>query len=297
MDANEGVIHSKNYPTALRTNLESTWIIHLNQSNEIDFQFHDTHFDFDYDHLQIHTDQLIYSITTQKTLRVQSFNPIKIILRTKHSDKDTEYRGFNLTYRRKSSDSRTETSGGENQPFCGQTYSSPNGTIEFSSQIFFSFDCYFLLEVDDGQNLFLRIDYLNWDSHENSLDIGLFHQINQNQLFHISGAIVVEKHKNKFDLLDVIPGSWFIANDSQLWLRFSSSQYSLGVSTFRLFYSETIRCKRISYFGKRISFWNFSGSTVIPDADRQILDDYKLFPYRIISLPTHDLYHNLTQVI
>ena len=28
----------------------------------------------------------------------------------------------------------------------------------------------------------------------------------------------------------------------------------------------------------------------------QILDDHRLFPYRLISLPTNQIYHNLTQV-
>ncbi len=70
---------------------------------------------------------------------------------------------------------------------CGKKYSTSNGTIEFYSEIIYSFDCLILIEVDDGQNIFLRLDYLNWDKNENFMDIGLFHDYNQYQIFHISG--------------------------------------------------------------------------------------------------------------
>ncbi len=70
---------------------------------------------------------------------------------------------------------------------CGKKYFSHNGTIEFNSEIINSFDCLILIEVDDGQNLFLRFDYLNWDNKENFIEIGLFHDYNQYQIFHISG--------------------------------------------------------------------------------------------------------------
>jgi len=70
---------------------------------------------------------------------------------------------------------------------CGKKYSSNNGTIEFYSEILNSFDCLILIEVDDGQNIFLRFDYLNWDKYENSIHIGLLHDYNQDQIFHISG--------------------------------------------------------------------------------------------------------------
>jgi len=70
---------------------------------------------------------------------------------------------------------------------CGKTYSSHNGTIEFYSEIISSFDCLILIEVDDGQNIFLRFDDLNWDNKQNSIQIGLFHNPNEYQIFHISG--------------------------------------------------------------------------------------------------------------
>ena len=70
---------------------------------------------------------------------------------------------------------------------CGKTYSSSNGTIEFHYEISTSFNCEIFIQVDDGQNLFLRLDDISWDNEENYLQIGLFHQPNQYQLFHLSG--------------------------------------------------------------------------------------------------------------
>lgn len=72
---------------------------------------------------------------------------------------------------------------------CGRKYSSPNGTIEFHSEILTALECVIFIEVDDGQNIFLRLDDLNWDSRENSMEIGLFHDYNQYRMFHISGEI------------------------------------------------------------------------------------------------------------
>lgn len=97
--------------------------------------------------------------------------------------------------------------------------------------------------------------------------------------------------------LDAISGTWFIANDSQIWIRFSSSQYSLGISAFRLYYSETIQCKILLELNPLISYFFFLGSTISPEPYIQILDDNRLFPYQLISLPTNGLYHNLTQVL
>ena len=70
---------------------------------------------------------------------------------------------------------------------CGKKYSSANGTIEFQHQTLTSFDCVILIEVDDGQNILLRFDYLNWDNQENYIEIGLFHNPNEYRLFHLSG--------------------------------------------------------------------------------------------------------------
>lgn len=70
---------------------------------------------------------------------------------------------------------------------CGKTYSSQYGVIEFHLEIKNSLDCVMLIEVDDGQNIFLRIDYLNWDTKENYMDIGLFDEPTQYQIYHISG--------------------------------------------------------------------------------------------------------------
>lgn len=39
-----------------------------------------------------------------------------------------------------------------------------------------------------------------------------------------------------------------------------------------------------------------SGSTVSSEPYVQTLDDHRLFPYRLLSLPTNEIYHNLTQV-
>lgn len=70
---------------------------------------------------------------------------------------------------------------------CGKTFTNENGTIEFDQEIFTSFDCFLFIEVNDGQNIYLRFDYLNIDNQENHIEIGLFHNPTQHKLFHISG--------------------------------------------------------------------------------------------------------------
>jgi hypothetical protein len=70
---------------------------------------------------------------------------------------------------------------------CGKKFSSPNGTIEFQHRTSTSFDCLILIEVDDGQNIFLRFDQLDWDYEENYMEIGLLHNPNEFRIFHISG--------------------------------------------------------------------------------------------------------------
>ncbi|CAF1189573.1 unnamed protein product [Adineta ricciae] len=258
---NYGVIQSNNYPNFLRTNVEYTWIIHMNLFNEIQIELSDIHLDYEHDYLQVNTGGITYTLDTPRSYRFSAVNETKIILRTKHADDDYRYRGFNLTYQ------KWNTTAGKVDEWkdfpCGKKYSSANGTIEFQHQTLTSFDCLILIEVDDGQNILLRFDYLNWDNQENYIEIGLFHNPNEYRLFHLS---------------DTLPGTWFIANDSQIWIRFYSSQFSLDVSLFRLFYTETIR-------------W----STVTPKPYVQVLDDHRLFPYRLISLPTNSIYHNLTQ--
>ncbi|CAF5207533.1 unnamed protein product, partial [Rotaria magnacalcarata] len=208
-----------------------------------------------------------YSLNTPKSFRIQTINETKIILRTKHSNDDYQYRGFNLTYQKFNGISMEENNQLNTLP-CGKKFSSYNGTIEFHTEIKTEMDCLILLEVDDGQNIFLRFDYLNWDNRENSIEIGLFHDPTQYEIYHISGNVS----------LDALPSTWFIANHSQIWIRFYSSQFSLGLTIFRLFYSETIE-------------W----STISPEPYLQILDDNRLFPYQFISLPTNSIYHNLTQ--
>jgi hypothetical protein len=52
---NQGIIHSKNYPKFIRTNIEYTWNIHMNYSNEIEINLIDIDLDFDHDYLQIIT--------------------------------------------------------------------------------------------------------------------------------------------------------------------------------------------------------------------------------------------------
>ena len=52
---NKGIIHSKNYPEFLRTNIEYTWNIHMNNTNQIEINLIDIHLDFDQDYLQIIT--------------------------------------------------------------------------------------------------------------------------------------------------------------------------------------------------------------------------------------------------
>jgi hypothetical protein len=74
----------------------------------------------------------------------------------------------------------------KNSP-CGKTYSANNGIIDFNLQITTSIDCLILIEANDGQNIFLRLDYLDWDKQENSLDIGLFDNPNRYRIFQISG--------------------------------------------------------------------------------------------------------------
>jgi len=52
---NEGIIHSEDYPMFLKTNIEYTWNIHMNYSNEIEINLIDIHLDYDHDYLQIIT--------------------------------------------------------------------------------------------------------------------------------------------------------------------------------------------------------------------------------------------------
>ena len=135
---------------------------------------------------------------------------------------------------------------------CGRTFSSSHGTIEFDAAISTSFTCLILIEVDDGQNIFLRFDSLTWDNEENLLEIGLFHNPNQARLFRISGYTLSLVHISPDNFLtepmvDAVPGTWFVASESQLWIRFSSSRFSLGTSSFRLSFSETIQCKTHHY--------------------------------------------------
>jgi len=102
---NRDDIKSNNYPEYLRTNVEYTWIIDMNHSNTIELEFHDIHIDFQSDYLQIQTDNMIYSITTQKSLRFECINRTTISLRTKHSHRNGEYRGIHLTYQSKNENS------------------------------------------------------------------------------------------------------------------------------------------------------------------------------------------------
>jgi hypothetical protein len=41
---------------------------------------------------------MIYSLNSQKSIRLTTLNKTKLVLRTKHSHNDYQYRGFNLTY-------------------------------------------------------------------------------------------------------------------------------------------------------------------------------------------------------
>lgn len=149
-------------------------------------------------------DEMIYSLTTPKSLRISIYNHTKLILRTKHAQSNEHYRGFNLTYQSirlicfakidlfyfALEWTRTVESNSELiQSPCGRKYSTRNGTIEFYSEIFTSLDCLIFIEVDDGQNLFLRFDHLQWDKRENFMDIGLTHDYNQHRIFHIAGRM------------------------------------------------------------------------------------------------------------
>ena len=110
-------IHSEDYPRDLRSNCEYIWNIYMNDSNEFQVIVHDVDLDFEQDYLQIITgncsvnfvdlyreilslalDELIYSLTTPKSYRISSNNQTKILLRTKHTQLNRYYRGFNLTY-------------------------------------------------------------------------------------------------------------------------------------------------------------------------------------------------------
>jgi hypothetical protein len=72
---------------------------------------------------------------------------------------------------------------------CGRHFSSYNGTIEVNGSMSYSFDCLILIEVDDGQNILLRLDHTDWDREEDRLEIGLWHDPNQHRLFKISGYL------------------------------------------------------------------------------------------------------------
>ena len=101
-------------------------------------------------------------------------------------------------------------------------------------------------------------------------------------------------------LSDIVPGSWFVANDSQLWIRFSSSEFSMGMSSFRLFFTETIQCSSSNNSSSVCSDIGLSlslGSTQSPKADVQVVQHLRSFPFQIISSATHGVYHNLTKVL
>ena len=59
--------------------------------------------------------------------------------------------------------------------------------------------------------------------------------------------------------LDATAGSWFIANDSRLWIRFISTEFSLGFSIVRLYYRETIQCKEIDQMIRFDPFFSSQG--------------------------------------
>ena len=97
--------------------MESTWNIHMNESNELEIDLIDVHLDRDDDYLQIITGRrtvsrmtairslrllpggLIYSLNASMSYRFLTTNQTRLILRTKHGSDDYQYRGFNLTYR------------------------------------------------------------------------------------------------------------------------------------------------------------------------------------------------------
>ena len=153
-----------------------------------------------------------YVLNRPRIERFRSVNETILILRTKHTNTDNQYRGFHLTYRSKingicyslfdvvlcslrselSHQIDNEETDLINTPLndlpCGKTFSTSNGTIEFSADFSLPLNCLIFIQVDDGQNIFLRFDSLQWDNEHNQIEIGLHHFPNQFRLFQISGS-------------------------------------------------------------------------------------------------------------
>ena len=152
---------------------------------------------------------MVFPLNRPKSIRVRAVNKTMIKLRTRHATNDNQQRGFHLNYRSKTfcsiismsrwifsgwfrplEDEEKQTNSSEfltQVSLCGKKYSQTNGTIELKFDSNTAIDCLVRIEVEDGQNILLRLDQLDWDSRENQLEIGLEHDPDRLKLFTIKG--------------------------------------------------------------------------------------------------------------
>ncbi|CAF0776415.1 unnamed protein product, partial [Didymodactylos carnosus] len=282
----EGHIQSVNYPQSLRSNLDCTWKLYLPSTYMIiEIQFHDLHLASEKDYLTVHSGGRLTPYTGEMKATKILFHSSNITLNliTRHSSDN--YRGFNLSYRGISINEEdthhrpntTELAVVHQRSSCGGRYlASFNGTVLSPGYPVYDYpvniDCTWIIDVFDGQNVLLRFDDFDLDSEEDIIQIGLLNDVTKYQLFAI--------HDTQTDGV-------FIANYSQIWIRFRTNIFSLPGRGFRLYFSET-------------TLW----STVLP-LDEIITIDSKSLPLHLNSLTPHLYrqlrstmtgYYNLTQI-
>jgi hypothetical protein len=130
-------------------------------------------------------EQTIYVVDRATSFRLQTTNTSTVILRTQHTKHDDYYRGFNLTYRTRISTMINTSLTHQTEQPCGRTYSSSNGTIAVHIDAITRLICSIMIEVDDGQNIYLRFDVANWNQHDNSLELNP----NRSSLFRLRGQL------------------------------------------------------------------------------------------------------------
>lgn len=206
---------------------------------------------------------MTYALTRPKSVRFSAVNVTTLIFRTKHARDEYGYRGFNLTYQ-SNSNRRVEI---KNASF--QSQDSPH----ILEKIFLIIDLRDLRAdkpfprrmAPSNSTKRSPLLWIVWSSSKSTMvktltfasthSTGIIEKIVWRSVFIIiqidleSFISQVERICNSLasltrirSLSDIVPGSWFVANDSQLWIRFSSSEFSMGMSSFRLFFSETIQC-------------------------------------------------------
>ena len=206
---------------------------------------------------------MTYPLTRPKSVRFSAANVTTLVFRTKHARDEYGYRGFNLTYQ-SNPNPRVET---ENAFFHSQD------SLHILKKIFLSIDLRDLHAdklsprrmAPSNSTKRSALLWIVWSSSKSTMVktftfasthlTGIIERIAWRSVFITLqidlGSFIsqVERICNSLasltrfrSLSDIVPGSWFVANDSQLWIRFSSSDFSMGMSSFRLFFSETIQC-------------------------------------------------------